>query len=552
MKKWKKLGVVSALLGVIACSDNATPIKLKGGVALQLADGSPISQTASDDYNPYMVKMPDGYLVLAFGSDRSCGGCTAGTHNIFVARSVSSYNDDQKLPRFNQPAAFTVGGTPLNLAASASFAATKSGANLRLYFNNAQGVIHSADFAPQSTTNVASVTPIINSVWRKMNIIGIDEDGAGLFVRSSAGSVYWLNPTVLNLALPAMGSGGGYSALAKIATNQANANDAYIVLSNGSAVAASFGASTGSVKKMQSVFASAKVIVRSLSIAYTGKAAGDITLLSASESGNVLQDLYVLDGMTPAQIWNDLDTKPTTAAPILAAQTTGIYAWYELDGSRNDASGSGNNAFLPTTPFSGVDPSFAGTDRYGLSNAAATFNGTTHYFGNNFQAKCDEAFSVSLWLKPAQTASVRTILGYQPSPLANPGFMINQEAGGAVTVQAFFAADGANVSNTTGTGGTLTVAQWAHIAVVHDAVARVSTIYLNGSYIATSVHAGTNCAGACTCSGVSPVTGGQQWWNGTPMTIGYGYRGYFSGDLDQVAFFNRKLTTAEIQTLATQ
>lgn len=555
MRKYKVLGVVSALLGFIACSDNATPIKLKGGAVLQLVDGSPISQTATDEYNPYVVKMPDGFLVLVFGSDRACGGCTAGNHNIFVSRSVAAYNDDQKIPAFNSAAVFTVASTPLNLSSAITFAVTKAGSNVRIYLNNAQGIIQYGDFLPTGGTfNVASLTSIVNAVWRRLTVVGIDELGSGIYGRSSSGQVYWINPAVINLTLTAM-SGVGYTSVARVAPAQSDIQDSYFTLQNKTATAASYGASGEKLTKLQSAIDQAKVTAKALSIAHSGAAAGDFIVLSASESGKTTQDLYVADGLTPAQLWGGVSSKPASGIASLPAAATGIYAWYELDGNRNDASGSGNNAFLPTTPFNGVDPAYTGADRYGVPNSAATFNGTTQYVGNNFVAKCDESFSVSLWLKPAQIAAQRSVVGYQVFPAGNPGFTLNVDAGGAVGLQSFFAT-GFNASNLYGSGGALVVGQWSHITIVNDIATRRSTIYVNGTAVATTVPAvgggATECSGsACTCAG-SPPTGVEQWYTGTPMTIGYAYRGFFQGDLDQVAFYSRKLTAAEIQLLSAQ
>lgn len=552
MKKYRILGAVSALVGLIACSDSATPIKLKGQASLRLADGTPISQAATDEYNPYVVKMPDGFLILVFGSDRSCGGCSAGTHNIFVARSVAAYNDDQKIPAFQNPSVFTVASTPLNLSSAATFVATKSGASLRLYFNNAQGIIQYGDFVPSVTSNVASVMSIVNSVWRKMTLIGIDEDGLGLFVRASSGSVYWLNPGVINIALTALSSETGLTSLARISAAQVGSSDAYIGVKNGSPLALSFSSSGGVATRLQTVFANAKVTLRSLAFAYSGKAAGDLVLISASDAVNGARDLYLVESATPISTWSEVTNKPATGSPSLAPQTANIYAWYEFDGNRNDVSGAGNNAGLTMGAFSGVDANYTATDRFGVANAAASFNGSSQYVLNSFLAKCDENFSVSLWLRPTVVSVDKTFVGHQSSPGANPGFTLNQFNTNQFLAQSLYD-QGANTANNYGFGGTVTLNQWTHFAYVHDATARVGVVYINGAAVVTTTNtAGAECGTQCTCSGVSPVTAPQQWRSSTPMTIGYGYRGYFQGQLDQVAFFNRKLTLAEIQTLAAQ
>lgn len=561
MKKYKILASVTALLGLIACSDSATPIKLKGNASLRLADGTPISQAATDEYNPYVVKMPDGFLMLVFGSDRSCGGCSAGTHNIFVARSVGAYNNDQKIPAFSNPVVVTLASTPLNYASAITFAATQNGANLRIYLNNAQGIIQFADYlATGGTFNTATLTSIVNSVWRRLTIVGIDDVGTGLYGRSSNGQVYWLNPAILNITLNAM-TGTGYASVARVAPAQSGIQDGYVTLQNGTVGTSSYSAASSAITKLQSTFSTAKVTAKALSIAHTGNAAGDFFALSAADAGKTAQDLYVVEGTTPAQTWSDLSNKPASGISAMPAAVTGVYAWYELDGNRNDASGSGNHAYLPTAPFAGVDPAYTAADRYGLPNAAATFNGTTQYIGSNFVAKCDEDFSVSFWVKTAQTASDRSIMGFQTGPNANPGLRLYMQAGGLMSMYAFYQDSGLNEDNLGGTASNLTTGQWKHVVYVHDRITRKGFLYVDGVAGAETTGASNNrCSGTpCACTGASPVTGEQQWWVGSgtgtnqPFAIGFAYPiQFFSGDLDQVAFFTRKLTAGEIQVLATQ
>lgn len=555
--RYQLLSVISLIVIFFACKQGASPAELRRA-SLALADGSPISQTTTDEYNPYIVKMSDGYLMLVFGSDRSCGGCTAGTHNIFVARSVAAYNNDQKIPAFNAPVVMTIAATPLNYSSAVTFAATSSGTNLRIFLNNTLGIIQYADFSPAGPTyNAASLTSIVNSIWRKTTIVGIDDTGTGIYARSSSGSVYWFNPAIINITLTAM-TGTGYTTVARVAPAQSGIQDGYLTLANGTVSAASYASAGSTLTKLQTTISNSKVTAKSISIAHTGNQTGDFIVLSASDVGKTLQDLYLADGMTPAQLWAEVNSKPASGIASLPAAASDIYAWYELDGGRTDASGAGNHGLLTMGGFTGIELTYTATDRNGTANAAASFNGTNQYFVNSFLAKCDQSFSVSMWIKPAQIAAQRSLMGFQVSAGLNPGFTLNAEAGGGVATQSFFVADGNNVDNTyaVSAAGLLAIGQWAHFAYVNDSATRSATLYVNGAVVATTTHVNggpLRCSGSyCTCSGVSPVSGVQQWYSATPLTIGYAYRGYFSGVMDQIAIFNRKLTVAEIQTLATQ
>lgn len=185
MRGMKLLAGFSMLLGLIACRGDVSPAKLSGKTSLRLADGSPISQASTDEYNPYLVKMADGYLVLVFGSDRACAGCSAGTHNLFLARSVSVYNDDAKLPTFNAPVAFTVASNPVNDGGRISFAAVRNSAQLRIYLMGS-GIIKYVDVNTAGAPyNVAALTSIAHFGLSRTTLLGIDATGSKLVARAS-------------------------------------------------------------------------------------------------------------------------------------------------------------------------------------------------------------------------------------------------------------------------------------------------------------------------------------------------------------------------------
>ena len=327
MKKMKlAIRVLAALVIVISCKGAEAPAKLKGA-ALALADGTPISQATTDEYNPYVVKMPDGYLMLVFGSDRSCGGCTAGTHNIFVARSVAVYNDDAKLPAFNVPAVFTVGGTPLNLTSSATFVATKNGASVRLYINNASGDIQYGDLAAAGPTyNVAALTAITNTTWKAAKLVGIEAAGTRVFARNATG-IYLVDPRTTDGALVASVISKTADSVAQINPSITGSNEAYVSVVAGTVKSASFTENGGAAAGLNTTIAAAKILLKNLTVLQTGAKAGEFLFLSGSESGNSKQDLFVVDGLTPAFLWEQLSPKPVSVGGadrprLIAAFTT--------------------------------------------------------------------------------------------------------------------------------------------------------------------------------------------------------------------------------------
>ncbi len=314
----KKIAL-TALLLIAACKGGELPTKLKGDASLRLADGTPISQTSTDEYNPQVLQMPDGFLVLVFGSDRSCGTCTANTHNIFVTRSVSGYNNDARLPAFNAP---TVASPTINLASAVTFAVTKSGSNLRIYYNNVSGNIVSLDVTTAGA-NVAGPTAIANTTWQAAKIVGIDAAGTRVFGKNASG-LYLFDPGGNNPTLNSMATATDADSILHVNAAFSGIADAYLTLTAGKVSAASYTTVGGDALSLNTVFSAAKVNVKSLNALQTGVKGGEFIFLSAAEAGVAKQDLYVLDGTTPGSTWDNLATKPPPPAPTGSSPSGGL------------------------------------------------------------------------------------------------------------------------------------------------------------------------------------------------------------------------------------
>ncbi len=296
------------------CGKSETPVKLSSP-SLRLADGSPISQASTDEYNPYVVKMSDGFLVLVFGSDRSCSGCTAGNHNIFVTRSVTAYNDDAKLPAFNAPSVFTVGGTPLNAAGSVNFVATRNATQLRIYLVNA-GVIKVADLAPAVTPyNIAALGSIQQFALVRSTLLGIDATGQNLFAKAdSAAQLFYFDPMLNSGGMSRIAGDTTASEVMQVPSGYAGQSDAFFSLISGNLVSISHTSQGSAQTQVGTALTNSKVSAKHLSFLHAGSKAGDLVFLSASETGASLQDLYVLDGTSVATLWEQLATRPSSAA----------------------------------------------------------------------------------------------------------------------------------------------------------------------------------------------------------------------------------------------
>ncbi|MFZ5628076.1 MAG: hypothetical protein ACOY5B_03035 [Spirochaetota bacterium] len=354
---------VAGLLLLVACKSNPASIKLAGSAALRLADGSPISLANTNEYNPYFVRMPDGFLMLVFGSDRSCGGCTGGTHNIFIARSVAVYNDDGKLPAFNTPTVFTVAGTPLNAAGTVSFVATKNSVQLRIYLVNA-GLIRYADLvatvAPYNTTALSSIAQF--SLVRS-SLLGIDASGVNLFARSDkATQAFYFDPTLNTNGMTRLAVGAEATSVVQVAANIAGQSDAFFFLKNGQVTSLSHAAQGAAATQVNTAVQNSKVSLQSMSVLSTGVKAGDLILLSGTEAGSAQSDLYVLDGTNAGVMWEQLASRPPSsiAAPpdwtqpqLTATRVYGQNGLYNCNVQNNNHTGcvsggqSDRNFFVP-------------------------------------------------------------------------------------------------------------------------------------------------------------------------------------------------------------
>lgn len=89
---------------VFNCGHNNEIKKKIPAAKFRLADGTPISQDSTDEYNPAVVIDNNSYAILVFGSDRSYSGqAQAGKHNLFIAKSVTPVDFYTGIPAFNTP-----------------------------------------------------------------------------------------------------------------------------------------------------------------------------------------------------------------------------------------------------------------------------------------------------------------------------------------------------------------------------------------------------------------------------------------------------------------
>ena len=200
--------------------------------------------------------------------------------------------------------------------------------------------------------------------------------------------------------------------------------------------------------------------------------------------------------------------------------TSGLVAYYPLDGNGNDLSGNNNNLTQFGTPA-------ASPDRNGNASGAYNFTSTTSYFqvaAPSFTFAPTDSFTVSMWMfKSTATGGVGVMYGTQ----TNNNFIWNLQSGASaiqfgVNKQGsawFWAQD------------TYLPGSWYHMVGVYQGGSM--TFYVNGAAVGTNLYTHT---GALTAN--------------LPFWIGRGVAGnQFNGTIDEVAVWNRALSAVEIGIL---
>lgn len=166
--------------------------------------------------------------------------------------------------------------------------------------------------------------------------------------------------------------------------------------------------------------------------------------------------------------------------------------------------------------------------------------------GADFNWASDASFSIEFWMRKNSGCSGdgpeynEVILGRLGGTVQWSAAVVCDSAVGQGRLSfSLKAADGDEATVTTGLehDPDVTDGQWYHVTIVRDGSAGTHTIYVNGSEEGSVAHAYTTPTGFD--AGTAPVNIG--WLN---AATGY----HYTGDLDEVAIYNRALTPTEIKS----
>ncbi len=296
---------------VLACAKKTVPgSSLRGLAKLQLNGGAAISQPVSDEYSPYVLQMGDNYLMLVFGSNRSCGSCSG--HNLFVSRSVSPYANDKVFPAFESPAILTISAAPLNFSNRINFAVAAAGNNLRIYLTNAGGVIQVTPNIPPNAPYDTTLLTIPNTAGQTATVVGVEFANTKLYARQN-GTVYSFEPTVAAGPLTAMATGQTATSVASVDGAYTSRYDGFFSLIDGTITSMSLYGNGGNLVSVNTAVAKARLSARHVSVMNGGGFGGALMFVSGQEAGETSEDMYVVDGLTVYQMWQEINPKPPGA-----------------------------------------------------------------------------------------------------------------------------------------------------------------------------------------------------------------------------------------------
>jgi hypothetical protein len=221
--------------------------------------------------------------------------------------------------------------------------------------------------------------------------------------------------------------------------------------------------------------------------------------------------------------------KAITASEALALGT-GANAYYELD----EGSGQTATNLLGTTPSGGLigSATWAGSGKVGTNAVSLTGTNQSQITIPGAAIDTSQSYSVAAWVKLNSLTGNQTFAALD-SANVSPFYL--QLTGGkfAMTERS---ADSTSSTATTVTGLAPTTGTWYHLVGVYDASAGTVSLYVNGTLQGSASY-----TSAWKATGTTQI--GSAWWSGNEVD-------WVNGQIDDVHFYNRALTTTEISELA--
>ncbi|MCC6684873.1 MAG: VCBS repeat-containing protein, partial [Bacteroidia bacterium] len=205
-----------------------------------------------------------------------------------------------------------------------------------------------------------------------------------------------------------------------------------------------------------------------------------------------------------------------------------------FNGNANDESGNGYNGTIYSATLT--------TDRFGATNKAYSFNGTSSNIELNKYLPDQTNLSISFWVRPTVNPSGSKFIFFEGTSACGNDLAIAY----ATDQLLFFASKSSALNGTAGAGlvnlSSSIVNKWTH--VVLTVTPSQSKVYINGSLAATFSVTGSNVGYHFTPT-LGCINDGNSGACGTPKN------GFFTGDLDDIRFYSTAVSAADAAYLYT-
>jgi gliding motility-associated-like protein len=269
-----------------------------------------------------------------------------------------------------------------------------------------------------------------------------------------------------------------------------------------------------------------------------GCTASDSTFLSLVNANILNNDTTICKGSSITLSIDSLFPGRTacTAAGLPANLRNGLVGYWPFCGNANDASGNGLNGSVNSAQLS--------TDRYGLSNSAYAFNGTSNSISVSHNNILNvESISIVGWLnlggdlgpeEPSYSNAMSLVSKWAQvqncNSITDAYTALLAKIGG---VDRFLASTSQYVGIQLNSNQSVQKNIWVHFAFVHEKNLG-GRIYLNGTLVGANSIAGSICNSTNT------------------LYFGYNnssYSRYFKGKLDDIMIYNRAISASEVLQL---
>ncbi|MFZ4400267.1 MAG: LamG-like jellyroll fold domain-containing protein [Bacteroidales bacterium] len=206
--------------------------------------------------------------------------------------------------------------------------------------------------------------------------------------------------------------------------------------------------------------------------------------------------------------------------------TNGLIGYWPFNGNANDITTNANNGTVYGSTLT--------NDRFGNNGAAYYFNGNSYISIQNsalFHFGTNTNFTTNIWFKRASTSSAWKVLMAYACPNGIPsGFQLGTTSN--------FNLELGTTNAEIYTGGSINDTSWHMLSAAFDRQIDSVIIYQDGQYLGC-IFVNNNQSYTPTCNSNILIGGERNNWT----------QYYFNGSIDDIGFWNRVLTPAEISGL---